>query len=152
MVADFRLLVSLGNRIVQEGQVCLNAALREHGVSSAEANVLMFLYGAGEGVNQDAIVSGVDVSRAAVSRTLHSMERKGLVYRTRDESDRRSYRVWLTERARGLREQIEARYRDLVTAAARGIPEEEVERITAVLQRVAENLESYRRGRAGLRR
>lgn len=146
-MADFRLLVNLGNRIVQDGQVCLNVALREHGVSSAEANVLMFLYTSGDGVTQDTIVSGVDVSKAAISRTLASMERKSLIVRSKNEFDRRSYRIWLTDRARGLRDYIEAQYKELVIAAAEGIAEEEVEGFTRVLQRVAENLESYRKRR-----
>ncbi len=146
-LADFRLLVNLGNRIVQDGQVCLNAALREYGVSSAEANVLMFLYASGDGFTQDTIVSGVSVSKAAISRTLGSMERKSLIVRSRNESDRRSYRIWLTDRARRLRDYIEAQYKELVIAAAEGIAQEEVEGFTRVLQRVAENLESYRKGR-----
>ena len=149
-LADFRLLVNLGNRIVQDGQVCLNVALREHGVSSSEANVLMFLYASGDGVTQDTIVSGVDVSKAAISRTLGSMERKSLIVRSKNESDRRSYRIWLTDKARRLRDYIEAQYKELVIAAAEGISKGAVEEFTRVLQRVAENLESYRKQRISL--
>lgn len=141
---DYRLLVNLANRIIQDGQACLNLAMRRHGLSSPEANVLMFLYTSGDGVRQDSIVSGIDVSKAAISRTVASLERKGLIMRTRSQSDRRSYQIILTDKARELQGYIQRRYEDMIRAAAEGIPDQTVEESIQVFERVAENLSRYR--------
>lgn len=148
-MADFRLLVNLANRIIQDGQICLNLALRKHGLRSSEANVLMFLYSSGDGVPQDAIVSGIDISKAAISRTVESLERKGFLTRTRNHADRRSYQVWLTEKARTLQDYIQGQYMEMVAAASQGVPDDKVEEFTRLFEKVAENLDAYRQERFG---
>lgn len=72
-------LINVGSNIVQSAQLYLNQALKEKNLSSAETNVLMFLYTNGDHVSQDAIVSGVDVSKPAISRTINSLEKKDIL-------------------------------------------------------------------------
>lgn len=135
-------LVTLANQVIEAGQAALNAKLRDQGISSAEANVLMFLYTRGDAVIQEEIVSGVEVSKTAVSRVLARLERKGYIRRARHETDRRSRLVFLTEKARREKEKIEDAYREIVEAALAGIPEEKVGGFLGYLRRVAENLKA----------
>ena len=143
-MTDFRLLVNLANRIIHDAQICLNLALQQLGLSSPEANVLMFLYSSRAGIRQDDIVFGIDASKAAISRTVSSLERKGLIVRMKREGDRRSYEIRLTDKARGLQSYIQAQYQDMVQAASKGIPDQVVEEFTQVFEKVAENLSRYR--------
>lgn len=147
MVASYQLLVSLAMSIVQNGQLCLNSSLRSRGIGSAESNVLVFLYGHGDGVRQDDIVAGVEISKPAVSRTMTSLQRKGYITRKADERDRRAYIVRLTERALREREFIQQQYAELVSVAASSIPEDKIEEFLVLFQRVADNLEDYRKRR-----
>lgn len=139
----FQLVVSLAGRIIQAGQIHLNRALRERHLGSAEANILMFLYTNGDGVRQEDIVAGVDVSKPAVSRTVTSLVKKGYLRRIPGSQDRRFRIVLLTEKARKDREIIEKHFEDLVNVASRGIPEERVEEFIEVFRKVADNLEAY---------
>lgn len=141
----FQLLVSLSSRIIQAGQLCIINALREKQLGSAEANVLMFLYTNGDGVKQDDIVYGVDVSKPAISRTVMSLEKKGYVTRKHNPADKRAYLVYLTEKARSEKDYIEKQYADLVTVAAIGIPEEKVEGFIDIFRKVADNLEDHKK-------
>lgn len=141
----FQLLVSLASRIIQAGQLCVINALREKNLGSAEANVLMFLYTNGDGVKQDDIVSGVDVSKPAISRTVTSLVKKGYITRKHSPTDKRAYLVYLTEKARREEEFIQKQYADLVTVAAAGIPEDKVEEFIEIFHQVADNLDNYRK-------
>lgn len=142
---NFRLLVRLANSIIQSGQIGIGNALRERHLGSAEANVLMFLYTEGDGVKQDDIVAGVEVSKAAISRTIALLARKGYLRRTPAKADRRSRLVFLTEKALKERTFIEEQFADMVVAASAGVPAEKVAEFIEVFRRVAANLEAYRR-------
>jgi MarR family transcriptional regulator for hemolysin len=141
----FQLLFNLASRIIQAGQLRLIKALREKQLGSAEANVLMFLYTYGEGIKQDDIVTGVAVSKPAVSRTIMSLEKKGYIIRKPNTLDKRAHLVYLTEKARREEEYIQKQYEELVRVAAVGIPDDKIEEFIDIFQKVAENLDNHRR-------
>ncbi|MGB9867743.1 MAG: MarR family winged helix-turn-helix transcriptional regulator [Bacillota bacterium] len=87
------------------------------------------------------------MSKAAISRTVTSLESKGLVTRRKDTSDQRSYRLFLTERARQEEAFIQEQYAKIVAAATAGVPQQKVTEFTALLARVADNLENYTKSR-----
>ena len=146
-MVGFHKLIGLANEIIQAGQLSINAALREKRLSSPEANVLMFLYNNGDGVRQDDIVSGTEVSKPAISRTVASLVRKGWVTRLRNPRDKRSYIVNLTDKARREQQFIESQFDAIVDAAKQGISEDKVEEFLAIFAQVAENLRQYRQQR-----
>lgn len=141
---DFQVLVGLASSIIHDCQVCLNSALKEIGLGSAEANVLMCLYGSDGGVRQDDIVAATEVSKPAISRTVASLEAKGYVVREPHPKDRRSRVVSLTDKARRGRKLIQQQYSDLVAAAARGIPEDRVTDFIEVFSQVSRNISLHR--------
>ncbi|HHW99442.1 MAG TPA: MarR family transcriptional regulator [Firmicutes bacterium] len=138
-------LINVGSNIVQSAQLYLNQALKEKNLSSAETNVLMFLYTNGDHVSQDAIVSGVDVSKPAISRTINSLEKKGYIVREPNPNDKRSNLINLTEKAWQEEEYIQSVYADFLNIAARGLPEDKVAEFIGLLQQVSDNIDSYRR-------
>jgi DNA-binding MarR family transcriptional regulator len=60
----------------------------------------MFLYANGDGVKQDDIVTGVAVSKPAISRTVMSLEKKRYLIRKQSQIDKRAYLVYMTDKAR----------------------------------------------------
>lgn len=138
-------LINVGSNIVQSAKLYLNQALKEKNLSSAETNVLMFLYTNGDHVSQDAIVSGVDVSKPAISRTINSLEKKGYIVREPNPNDKRSNLINLTEKAWQEEEYIQSVYADFLNIAARGLPEDKVAEFIGLLQQVSDNIDSYRR-------
>lgn len=138
-------LISAGNNIVQSAQLYLNRAFKEKQLSSAEANVLMFLYTSGDRVSQDVIVSGVEVSKPAISRTINSLEQKGYIERESNPADKRSNLINLTAKAWQEENYIQSVYADFLTIAAQGVPLAKVQEFTQLLQQVSDNIDSYRR-------
>ncbi len=141
---DFQPIVSLAGRIVQIGRICISRGLEHIGLSSAEADVLMFLYLTGDGCRQDDIVTGIEVSKPAISRTVKSLENKGYLIRQQNPDDKRSYVISLTDKAGKFEPLIKKQYMDLVDAARLGISEEKVKEVIEVVKDVVDNMEKYR--------
>ncbi|USG62570.1 MarR family transcriptional regulator [Sneathiella marina] len=58
-----------------------------------------------DGISQRELLSKLDVEQATLANTLTRMERDGLIKRTKHPSDARAQQIWLTDKARAVREQ-----------------------------------------------
>ena len=82
-------------------QAVIIATCRKLGLTYGEYALLMNLYQAEPGVlSQDDLSVSLCVDKAAVTRSLKSLEAKGLVSRERDAGDRRRNRLSITDAGR----------------------------------------------------
>jgi len=79
--------------------------LEAYGVGSGQFEFLLILYHK-DGVSQETLSKILKVSKAKSTRAIQSLEKEGYVYRQRDESDLRAYRVYLTEKGKEMRDII----------------------------------------------
>ncbi|MYM57305.1 MarR family winged helix-turn-helix transcriptional regulator [Thalassovita mangrovi] len=91
-----------------------------------------------DGLTQKQLVVRLDIEQATMANTLARMERDGLITRKPDENDRRSQRIWLTDRARGMQGAAIAAAMDENAAALAGLSEAEQRQFVALLQKVVE--------------
>ncbi len=90
--------------------------LEAYRVKSGQFEFLLVLYHK-DGVSQETIAKTLKVSKATSARAIQSLEEEGYVYRERDESDLRAYRVYLTEKGKEMRDLIfkkQASFMDLL--------------------------------------
>ena len=86
--------------------------LENIGLHHAQGLVLFRLWQQ-DGIAQGVLARALHITPATATNTLKRMEREGWIKRHRDESDQRIVRVHLTEKARNLREEARALFRDL---------------------------------------
>ena len=79
--------------------------LEAYRVGSGQFEFLLLLYYK-DGVSQETLAKELKVSKATSARAIQSLETEGYVYRERDESDLRAYRVYLTEKGKEMRDII----------------------------------------------
>jgi len=84
----------------------LNHELENSELNAQELMYLGFLYEK-DGISQDTLASEFCIDKAAVARTMQAMEKKGIVKRIEDISDRRAKSVCLTDKAYEYKSQIE---------------------------------------------
>ena len=82
-----------------------DAELKKRGLSIALWPTLMCLWEE-EGVTQREIAKKSKVENSTTTRTLDKLENLGLVERQADPQSRRSFRIYLTEKGRALREEL----------------------------------------------
>ena len=116
----------------------LNRELLDEKLTSSDVLYLALLYEQ-DGRTQDEMAEAYTVDRAATTRSLQGLEKKGLVRREVDTFDRRIRRVYLTEKAMQYRAAIRRMADDLADALFEGMSEEEVkafmEQVEAMGQR-----------------
>ena len=76
----------------------LNRELQEVDLTAAELTYLNFLLEQ-NGMTQDELAKSLCVDKAAVTRMIQRMEKKGIVQRQMDDSDKRANRIYPTEKA-----------------------------------------------------
>lgn len=111
----------------------------ELGLTRAQWSVL-FRLARNEGVNQKTLAQLVDVEPMTLTRIVDRLERSECVERRADPYDRRAYRLYLTDKARPLLEKLQSMASETRADALRGIPPDEMQRLTSVLETIKGNL------------
>jgi len=116
------------------------------GATRAQWRVLARLVRSGDGVRQVELAEALDVEPITLCRMIDRLEEAELVERRRDTSDRRAWRIHLTERAQPLLEQLDTIGAAFETDILSSIPDEDREAAQRVLARVRANLNLFDRG------
>lgn len=91
------------NHMARLFALALQARIKPLGLSTGQFPVLLELWEA-DGLTQRELVERVDIEQATMANTLSRMQRDGLIERRPHPTDRRAQLVWLTEKAKALRE------------------------------------------------
>jgi DNA-binding MarR family transcriptional regulator len=117
-------------------QMC-NAMLAPHGLTLPQWVILSALWRE-DGMHVAELARWNGTNLPAVSRLLDRMAAAGLVVRRADPQDRRAVRVFLTDRAVGMRDLMDF-YRNVNDRLLAGFSDAEAARLFDMLARVADN-------------
>jgi Transcriptional regulators len=79
--------------------------LEAYRIGSGQFEFLLVLYHE-DGVSQETLAKLLKVSKATSARAIQNLVKEGYVYRKRDETDLRAYRVYLTKKGKEMRDII----------------------------------------------
>lgn len=111
----------------------LQERLSRHGVSVAQWSMLLLLWEE-DGLTQRELGRRQRIEEPTAARTLHRMERDGLVRRLSDGGDRRRRRVVLTERGRLLRDELVPAALEVNAVATHGLSADDKQRLVSLLR------------------
>lgn len=120
----------------------LEVALKPHDLTPGQWNLLNQLDRAGA-LSQKALAERTRKEQATITRYLDTLERKGLVVRSRDVHDRRAHVITLTDQARTLLKQVESVAEDAADRLIDNISQEEIDTFLDVLDRLKANASVY---------
>lgn len=92
-------------QIYRSNLAFMTKELEAYRVGSGQFEFLLILYHK-DGVSQETLAKFLKVSKATSARAIQNLEKEGYVYRERDETDLRAYRVYLTEKGKEMRDII----------------------------------------------
>jgi len=134
-------LVRDANRAFQR---LLERRIAPHGVTRGQWYFLRVLW-TEDGLSQRELSTRVGMMEPTTVVALQSMERTGLIRRVRSADDRRKAQVWLTPKAKRLRERLLMVARGITEQAAEGISRVDLERFRKVVSRMTKNLDRIER-------
>jgi DNA-binding MarR family transcriptional regulator len=93
-----------------------------------------------EGINQGGLADLLDVEPITLCRMIDRLQEAGMVERRADPADRRAWRLFLTERANGLLNELRPLALNLFDEAMTGLSAPERDALHEMLERVRVNL------------
>jgi len=104
---------------------------------------ILFLLEYKPGIIQREIASSINVEPGTVAVMLKRMEKKGLIFRNVDESDRRVSRVYLTSKAEDILKQIKYFTKQMEDIILSGLSDSEKSTLMELLTKIRKHLSNY---------
>ena len=100
----------------------------------------MFRLSREPGMKQVELADRLDVEPITAGRIIDRLEEAGLVERRRDPVDRRVWRLFLTDKADPIIEQLKVVAEEVLAGALAGISQDEITALRGTLLRIRENV------------
>jgi DNA-binding MarR family transcriptional regulator len=110
------------------------------GLTRAQWRAIRTLHHQGDGLRQNGLAELLEMEPIAVGRVVDRLQAAGFIERRPDPKDRRAWRLYLTDQARGVVDDMEVISRELRRDASAGIALEEMRQAVAVIERIKDNL------------
>jgi len=133
---------NLGTLLAQVSRLMRRAfdeKARTIGVTRPQWQVLSLLI-AHEGINQGGLADILEVEPITLGRMVDRLQEAGLVERRPDPADRRAWRLYLTDKARTLHEQLRPLAEEMFEAALEGLSLEKRAEIADGMRKIRANL------------
>ena len=112
-------------------------ALSDVEITASELMYLSQLYNR-DGLTQEEMAAVITVDKAATTRTIQGMEKKGLVRREAHEENYRAKRVYLTDKAKNAEPRIRELQKKWVDFITQDMTQKEAEVFAAQLKKMAQ--------------
>jgi MarR family transcriptional regulator, organic hydroperoxide resistance regulator len=125
-------------------QKLLEKRIAAHGISRGQWYFLRVLW-IEDGLSQRELSARVGMMEPTTVIALRSMEKAGLIRRVRSSEDKRVANVWLTAKAKRIREQMLLLARGINEDACQGLSREEFDIFRRAVTHMTENLDRVMR-------
>lgn len=102
--------------------------------------ILRYLWGERDGCRQQELADRTGKDKASLTKLLDNLEKRDLVKRAADETDRRSKRIWLTGAGKKLKEKVYPLALSVVELAERGLSRNDLLLAQGVLECIYNNI------------
>lgn len=127
------------SQLYRKGSVFINKEVSKYGISSGQFMFLLEVY-IQDGRNQEEISEKLKIDKGTTARALKKLEEQGFITRVKDEYDKRSNKVYLTNKAKEIRENVFDVLRDWNNMISKSLTEEEEETMEKLLEKVCNNI------------
>lgn len=116
-----------------------NRRLESYGVTRVNW-IAIYYIGENNGISQRELSNKMDVNESSIARLLDRMEKEEFTIRTKDPKDRRTTRIFLTDKGKSLRKNLIPLAEEFQNDVTRELSADELEVFKKVLEKMIENL------------
>ena len=120
----------------------LEKTLKPFDITPGQWNLINQLDRAGA-LSQKELAELTRKEQATITRYLDTLERKGLVVRSKHQTDRRTHSISITDQARELIRTVQPVTLDAANHLIDGVEQEDLDTFVAVLERLKDNAENF---------
>lgn len=125
----------------RRSQAFVGTACADMGIGFSECVLLIALYRR-EGINQEDMSAVLFIDKAAVARTIKSLEEKGFIKREQTDEDKRVKKLYLTEKGKATKKPIFAILDKWINFLNDGMDEETFHTVRNGLKKLADKASS----------
>ncbi len=129
--------------MARKAQLIIGSRLAPYGITAAEEPFFMMITHH-SGATQEELTAMVGVDKSATTRAVRSLENKGYLTRKQDTKDHRQNRVFATNQAMEITEQVHAELLRLDNEITKGLSKQDIQILTEAFTLMEKNLADIR--------
>ena len=127
------------SQLHRKGNVFINRELSKYDLSVGQFMFLLDLY-MKDGKNQEEISDSLKIDKGTTARAIKKLEEQGFVIRIKNENDKRSNKIYLTDKAKDIKENVFDILDDWNHKISMILTKEEEKTMKNILKKVCENI------------
>lgn len=127
------------SQLHRKGNVFINRELSKYDLSVGQFMFLLDLY-MKDGKNQEGISDSLKIDKGTTARAIKKLEEQGFVIRIKNENDKRSNKIYLTDKAKDIKENVFDILDDWNQKISMILTKEEEKTMKNILKKVCENI------------
>lgn len=127
------------SHLYRKGSVFINKEVSKFGIGSGQFMFLLELY-IEDGRNQEEISEKLKIDKGTTARALKKLEDQRFIIRIKDENDKRSNKIYLTDKAKDIKEDVLGVLGQWNNKISEILTEEEEETMKELLEKVCKNI------------
>lgn len=128
--------------VYRYSQVFLNPVLKEYNLGSGQYTFLIHLFD-NNGINQEQLTELVKIDKANTARAINTLVEKGYVLKKVSEEDKRSYKLYTTEKAESIKDRLNSIFDSWNNILLKGFTESEEAELAAFLDKIETNISDH---------
>jgi len=127
------------SQLHRKGNVFINRELLKYDLGVGQFMFLLDLY-MKDGKNQEEISYNLKIDKGTTARAIKKLEEEGFVIRVKDENDKRSNKIYLTQKAKDIKENVFSILDDWNQKISIVLTKEEEAVMKNILKKICENI------------
>ena len=123
----------------RKGSIFINRELSNYGIGSGQFMFLLELY-IKDGRNQEELSERLKIDKGTTARALKKLEEQGFITRLKDECDKRSNKIYLTQKAKDVQENVYDILDEWNKKLRESLSKEEEDIVEKLLMKVCNNI------------
>lgn len=123
----------------RKGSIFINRELSNYGIGSGQFMFLLELY-IQDGRNQEELSERLKIDKGTTARALKKLEGQGFITRLKDECDKRSNKIYLTQKAKDVQENVYDILDEWNKKLRESLSKEEEDIVEKLLMKVCNNI------------
>lgn len=128
--------------VYRYSQVFLNPILKEYNLGSGQYTFLIHLFD-NNGINQEQLTDLVKIDKANTARAINKLVEKGYVLKKVSEEDKRSYKLYTTEKAESIKNSLNSIFDSWNNILLKDFTESEEAQLATLLDKIETNISNH---------
>ena len=126
------------SQIYRKGRAFINKGLLEYDMGYGQMLFLLQLYKQ-DGISQEDLTKKLSIDKGTTARSIKKLEQEGFIIRSKDEHDKRAYKIFLTDKSKEKQETVCNVLQDWEDILTENITEEERDTLIKILKKICIN-------------